>query len=86
MLGYSVTELTGSHIHQQIHHSYSDGSPYKEKSCRMFAAVAEGKPQFVDDEVLWRNGEKPERPRPDFRSDNFNWILFRKGRGYMLDN
>ncbi len=54
MLGYSVSELTGSHIHQQVHHSRADGSPYSEKSCRMFAAITEGTPQFIDDEVLWR--------------------------------
>ncbi len=54
MLGYSASELTGSHIHQQIHHSHADGRPYNEKSCRMFAAITEGTPQFIDDEVLWR--------------------------------
>lgn len=52
LLGYAAEELIGQPLHDLIHHSYPDGSPYPVENCLMYAAFKDSKVHVVDDEVL----------------------------------
>ncbi len=55
ILGYeSADEVIGTHIHELIHHSHPDGSPYPAAECRMYAAYRCNEEIYVADEVFWR--------------------------------
>ena len=55
ILGYARSEeLLGTDMHQRLHHSYADGSPYPVDRCPIRTSVLEGKGSHVDDEVMWR--------------------------------
>jgi len=53
MLGWTAEELTGCNIHNTVHHSHEDGSPYASKACPIYAAFCDGEIHHVDDEVFW---------------------------------
>jgi len=54
MLGFGEGELIGKPIHDLIHHSRSEGSPYPAAECPMRAAFTDGVVHRVDEEMLWR--------------------------------
>ncbi len=55
ILGYhSDQELLGKNMHNLIHHTYADGSPYAVEDCKIYLAFRQGEGTHVDDEVLWR--------------------------------
>lgn len=55
LLGYdSPTELVGEQMHERIHHTRPDGSPYPNDECKICRAYRRGVRVHVDDEVLWR--------------------------------
>ena len=55
MLGYEdFSELDGKNMHELIHHSHVDGSPYAIEDCPVYQALETGKESHVDDEVIWR--------------------------------
>jgi len=55
ILGYEdADEVVGKHIHELIHHTRADGSPYPGKECRMYLAFQSGQAIYADDEVFWR--------------------------------
>jgi polar amino acid transport system substrate-binding protein len=54
MLGYGPEELIGEDVHQKIHHSYKDGSPYPKEKCPMYLTHSAGTDHHINDEVLWR--------------------------------
>ncbi len=55
ILGYErVEDLLGRHIHELIHHSHADGSPYPHEQCRAYRTYLENRDCHVDDEVFWR--------------------------------
>ena len=54
MLGYQVDELLGLPLHQAVHHSKADGTPFPLDECHMHAAVEEGISHQGSDEMLWR--------------------------------
>ena len=55
LLGYSnVDELLGRNMHDVLHHSRADGTPYPVSECRIFRAFRKGEGSHVGDEVLWR--------------------------------
>ncbi|MRR10685.1 PAS domain S-box protein, partial [bacterium] len=54
MLGFGDGELIGKPIHDLIHHSRADGSPYPAEGCPMRAAFTDGEVHRVAEEVLWR--------------------------------
>jgi PAS domain S-box-containing protein len=54
MLGYSIEELVGQSLHDLVHHTRADGSPYPKENCPMYESYTTGKANQVDDEVLWR--------------------------------
>jgi PAS domain S-box-containing protein len=55
MLGYqSDTEVLGKHIHDLIHHSHPDGSPYPESECTVHYAHQSGHSISSTRDVFWR--------------------------------
>ncbi len=54
IVGYTPKELIGLQIHDLIHHSHEDGTPYPLSECPMYAACTDGTPRQTKDEVLWR--------------------------------
>jgi PAS domain S-box-containing protein len=59
MLGHHPDELLGERMHQLVHHTRSDGSPYPEEECPIYRAFEENQGTRVDSEVLWRRDETP---------------------------
>jgi len=54
-LRYSSSEkLLGKNMHDLIHHTHPDGSPFDVHDCRIFQAFQNGEGTHVTDEVLWR--------------------------------
>ena len=53
MVGYSLSELVGQFMHQLIHHSRPDGSPYPMEQCPMHIARVQSGRCMVSDEVFW---------------------------------
>ncbi len=54
MTGYEEDELLGQSQHAILHHSKSDGSPYPQEECPIYAAFRDGSVHYVDTEVFWR--------------------------------
>jgi len=55
LLGHQRQEdLLGKNMHALMHHTQADGTPYPEQDCEIYAAVHEGRPSHVSNEVLWR--------------------------------
>lgn len=55
MLGYSnSSELTGKNMHNLIHHTKKDNSPFPVEECRIFKSFKSGESIHVDSEVIWR--------------------------------
>ncbi|TFG59571.1 MAG: PAS domain S-box protein, partial [Nitrospirales bacterium] len=54
MLGYHMEELLHEPMHELIHHTRSDGSPYPREDCPLNAAIQEGAVYRNDTEMLWR--------------------------------
>ena len=54
MLGYEPADVIGRNMHELIHHTRNDGTPYPEKDCPIFNAFRQGLSCRIDNEVLWR--------------------------------
>jgi len=54
MLGYQVDELLGRRMHDLLHHTRADGTPYPAETCLVYAAIRDGQVHRVIDEVFWR--------------------------------
>ncbi|HEN47294.1 MAG TPA: PAS domain S-box protein, partial [Mizugakiibacter sp.] len=55
MLGYNnEEELLGRNMHELIHHTYPDGSPYPAREYLIYKAFLYGERAHSDTEVLWR--------------------------------
>ncbi|MGE0082597.1 MAG: PAS domain S-box protein, partial [Thiohalomonadaceae bacterium] len=54
MLGYAPEELVGRSLHEVIHHSRADGTPYPVEECRVHTAYTEATVFRGTDEVFWR--------------------------------
>ena len=59
MLEYEPNELIGQFVHEKIHHSYEDGTPYPKEDCPMFLTYSTGTDHHINDEVLWRKDGTP---------------------------
>jgi PAS domain S-box-containing protein len=53
-LGYSTDELTGRDVHQFIHHSHADGTPYSRSTSPILQALRRREPIRMSNEVFWR--------------------------------
>jgi PAS domain S-box-containing protein len=59
MLGYkSGDELLGRNMHEVMHHTRKDGTPYPLHECRVVGTVEHGTGAHVSDEVFWRKDGK----------------------------
>jgi len=55
LLGYnSQEELLGKNMHDLIHHSHRDGTPFPRAECRIIQSIQQGKGLESDTEVFWR--------------------------------
>jgi PAS domain S-box-containing protein len=55
LLGYgSQQELLGRNIHDVMHHTRRDGTPYPREECLQLRELAAGKKFHVNEELLWR--------------------------------
>lgn len=55
MLGYSkADDLLGKDLHNLIHHTRPDGSPYPVEQRHILEAFWHGDTAHIDDEVIWR--------------------------------
>lgn len=58
MLGYKAEELLGEPIHDKVHHSREDGSPYPIEECPMYRAYTFGSGGRIENEVLFRRNKE----------------------------
>ncbi|MBE0446988.1 MAG: PAS domain S-box protein [Actinobacteria bacterium] len=54
MTGYKQEEVLGKDVHELIHHSRSDGSPYPSEECPIIRVPRTGRGVRIDTEVFWR--------------------------------
>ena len=54
VLGYSAEQLTGRDVHEVIHYSHADGTPYSKSSSPILQALRRCEPIRMRDEVFWR--------------------------------
>ena len=54
MLGYAPDELIGRKMHELIHHTKPDGTPYPETDCPIFHAAPSGQATRSEEDVLFR--------------------------------
>src|SRR5206468_8307019 len=47
-------ELPGLVVHDLIHHTRPDGTPYPAADCPIYASIRDGSVKRVDDELFWR--------------------------------
>ena len=59
LLGYRPDEVLGRSMHELVHHSRPDGSPYPADECPISRAFWAGEAARADDEVLWRKDGTP---------------------------
>jgi PAS domain S-box-containing protein len=59
MLGYKPEETLGKNMHELIHHSHADGSPYPVEECPILQACRTGEVSRNEDEVFWRRNKTP---------------------------
>ncbi len=53
LLGFAGEEMIGKGVHDLIHHSRQDGSPYPREDCPMYVTCTSGTKNHVMDERLW---------------------------------
>ncbi len=54
MLGYQPEELLGRNLHEVMHHSRADGSPYPVTACPIYRSSQGEEVRQVEAEVFWR--------------------------------
>ncbi|MEL6161949.1 MAG: PAS domain-containing sensor histidine kinase [Cyanobacteria bacterium J06627_32] len=54
MIDWEMEDLIGQSMHQVLHHSHPDGSPYPRECCPIYAAFQDGSTRRVTNEVFWR--------------------------------
>ena len=59
LLGYAVEELLGRNMHELIHSSRPDGTPYSEEDCAICATLRTGEGVRIEEDVLWRKDGSP---------------------------
>ncbi|MES2830418.1 MAG: EAL domain-containing protein [Pseudomonadota bacterium] len=55
MLGFDRhDEIMNRHLHEVIHHTHADGSPYPRSECPIYQTARSGKAAYVPDELFFR--------------------------------
>lgn len=52
--GWDAADLIGKSMHDIVHHSYPDKTPYSAEQCPIHASIREGKTYETDDDFFWR--------------------------------
>jgi two-component system sensor histidine kinase TtrS len=74
LLGYRAPkDLLGTNMHELIHHTRADGTPYPKQDCEIYVAVREGRASHVIDEVLWR------ADRTSFTAEYWSYPMYKTG-------
>ncbi len=55
LLGYTPDDLTGREVHEVIHHSHADGTPYSRTTSPILQAMRRREAVRMRDEVFWRH-------------------------------
>lgn len=58
-LGWESVELIGRPMHETLHHSRPDGSPYPREECPMHQTLKDGLVHHIPEEVFWRKDGTP---------------------------
>jgi len=75
LLGFShEDELIGKNMHNLIHYSHNDGSPFLQEDCKIFKAFIKNEGDHVDDEVLWR------KDGSSFPAEYWSYPIIREGK------
>ncbi len=53
-LGFDTEEVLGRNMHDLVHHTYPDGSPYPQSECPLIGTLQTGRPVQLDNEMMWR--------------------------------
>ncbi len=53
-LGYLPEELAGRDVHEMLHHSHADGTPYSKSTNPILQALRRGESIRMRDEIFWR--------------------------------
>jgi PAS domain S-box-containing protein len=59
LLGWRADDLRGRHVHELIHHTRPDGTPFPRPECRLYEALTHGLSQEVLDDVFWAKDGTP---------------------------
>lgn len=59
MLGYTVDELIGVQLHNQVHHHRANGSLYPLEECPIYRAARSGQSAASESETFWRKDGFP---------------------------
>jgi len=55
LLGYTdAAAVIGKNMHDMIHHTRRDGTPFPKEGCRLLAVLRSGRQEHLPDELLWR--------------------------------
>ncbi len=54
ILGMTLTEMQGKTIHEAVHHSHADGTPWPEAECVNTVSMRRGDPVSLQDDIFWR--------------------------------
>ncbi|HEV7765607.1 MAG TPA: response regulator [Thermoanaerobaculia bacterium] len=57
LLGWTMDELLGKNVHEMVHHSHADGSPFPLEDCRIINAAQSGEVKNYES-VFWRSDGK----------------------------
>lgn len=58
-LGYAPEQLMGRDLHEAIHHSHADGTPYSKAGSPILQALRRCEPIRMRDDVFWRSDGTP---------------------------
>jgi diguanylate cyclase (GGDEF)-like protein/PAS domain S-box-containing protein len=75
LLGYQEpADLHGKNMHDVMHHTREDGTPYPVEECHIYEAFRRGHGTHIDDEVIWR------RDGTSFPAEYWSHPIHRDGR------
>jgi two-component system, OmpR family, sensor histidine kinase VicK len=58
-LGYTPEQLMGRNVHETLHHSHADGTPYSKAACPIVRALRRSETIRLRDEVFWSRDGRP---------------------------
>ncbi|MBE0599011.1 MAG: PAS domain S-box protein, partial [Desulfuromonadales bacterium] len=75
LLGYETqAELIGRNMHELMHHTHADGTPFPVADCAIYQAFMKHEKIHVDSEVLWR------ADGTSFAAEYWSYPIFREGK------